>query len=93
MDDGSKLNNIRENSIVKEKKLSKYAYGGIKGEDYIPFVPSNIKMPEMTVYSLILGVIFAVIFASANTYLGLKVGLTISSGIPGAILSIAIFKV
>ena len=92
MDDGSKLNNIRENSIVKEKKLSKYAYGGIKGEDYIPFVPSNIKMPEMTVYSLILGVIFAVIFASANTYLGLKVGLTISSGIPGAILSIAIFK-
>ena len=92
MSDGSELNNSNKTSITKEKKLSKYAYGGIKGEDYIPFVPSNVDMPEMTVYSLILGIIFAVIFASANTYLGLKVGITISSGIPGAILSIAIFK-
>ncbi|WP_051436811.1 OPT family oligopeptide transporter [Brachyspira alvinipulli] len=93
MSEKSKLNNRDETSLAgKEKKLSKYAYGGIKGEDYMPFVPSNINMPEMTVYSIILGVVFAIIFASANTYLGLKVGLTISSGIPGAILSIAIFK-
>ena len=93
MSERGELNNGDENSSVgKEKKLSKYAYGGIKGEYYMPFVPSNINMPEMTVYSIILGVIFAIIFASANTYLGLKVGLTISSGIPGAILSIAIFK-
>ena len=93
MSERDELNNGDENSSAeKEKKLSKYAYGGIKGEDYMPFVPSNINMPEMTVYSIILGVVFAIIFASANTYLGLKVGLTISSGIPGAILSIAIFK-
>lgn len=93
MSEKSELNNGDENSSVgKEKKLSKYAYGGIKGEDYMPFVPSNINMPEMTAYSIVLGVIFAIIFASANTYLGLKVGLTISSGIPGAILSITVFK-
>ena len=28
------------------RKLSKDAYGGIKGEDYIPFIPSTVVMPE-----------------------------------------------
>lgn len=74
------------------RKLSKDAYGGIKGEDYIPFIPSTVVMPEMTGYSIILGILFAVLFAAANTYLGLKVGLTISAGIPGAILATGLFK-
>lgn len=78
-----------ENEI---KKLSKTAYGDINGEDYVPFISATEVMPEMTGYSIILGIIFAVIFAAANTYLGLKVGLTISSGIPGAILATGIFK-
>lgn len=53
------------------RKLSKDAYGGIKGEDYIPFIPSTVVMPEMTGYSIILGILFAILFAAANTYLGL----------------------
>lgn len=80
-------------SIKEEaRKLSKNAYGGIKGEDYVPFIPAATVMPEMTGYSIILGVILAIIFAAANTYLGLKVGLTISAGIPGAILATGVFK-
>ena len=79
---------IKEEAI----KLSKNAYGGIKGEDYVPFIPATTVMPEMTGYSIILGVILAIIFAAANTYLGLKVGLTISAGIPGAILATGVFK-
>ena len=74
------------------RKLSKDAYGGIKGEDYVPFIPSTVVMPEMTGYSIILGILFAILFAAANTYLGLKVGLTISAGIPGAILATGLFK-
>ncbi len=74
------------------RKLSKQAYGGVKGEDYIPFVATTEVMPEATGYSIIMGIIFAVIFAAANTYLGLKVGLTISAGIPGAILATGILK-
>lgn len=74
------------------KKLSNNAYGGIKGEEYIPFVPTSEVMPETTGYSIIIGIIFACIFAAANTYLGLKVGMTISAGIPGAILATGLLK-
>lgn len=74
------------------KKLSSNAYGGIKGEDYIPFVPTSEVMPETTGYAIIIGIIFACVFAAANTYLGLKVGMTISAGIPGAILATGLLK-
>jgi len=78
--------------MEKNKKLSHTAYGGIKGDDYLPFIPTSQAMPETTAISLILGMIFAIIFAAANTYLGLKVGMTISAGIPGAILATGILK-
>lgn len=74
------------------KKLSKEAYGGIKGEEYIPFIPANKVIPEATSYSIFFGIVFAIVFAAANTYLGLKVGLTISAGIPGAILATGLLK-
>lgn len=74
------------------RRLSKDAYGGVKGEDYVPFISSEQKVPEATGYSLTIGIIFAVVFAAANTYLGLKVGLTISAGIPGAILATGLLK-
>lgn len=74
------------------KKLPKEAYGGVKGEDYVPFVPITESASELTAHSIIMGIIFAVIFAAANTYLGLKVGLTISAGIPGAILATGLLK-
>ena len=74
------------------KKLPKQAYGGVKGEDYVPFVPASESMPEATGYSIVMGILFAVIFAAANTYLGLKVGLTISAGIPGAILATGLLR-
>lgn len=74
------------------KRLSHTAYGGIKGDDYMPFISTKTAMPELSIYSIIMGAIFAMIFAAANTYLGLKVGLTIAAGIPGAILATGIFK-
>jgi putative OPT family oligopeptide transporter len=74
------------------KDLSSNAYGGIKGENYIPFIPTTEVMPETTGYSIIIGILFACLFAAANTYLGLKVGMTISAGIPGAILATGLLK-
>ena len=78
--------------MENSKKLSHDAYGGISGEKYVPFVPTQVAMPELSIYSIIMGAVFAMIFAAANTYLGLKVGLTIAAGIPGAILATGIFK-
>lgn len=76
----------------ERKKLSHSAYGGTKGEEYIPFIPTSQVMPELSIYSIIMGAVFAMIFAAANTYLGLKVGLTIAAGIPGAILATGLLK-
>jgi len=87
------MENIKILPVEKnKKKLSVTAYGGIKGEDYIPFIPTTEVMPEITGYSIITGILFACLFAAANTYLGLKVGITISAGIPGAILATGLLK-
>jgi hypothetical protein len=65
-----------------ESGLSKYSYGGCRGSDYVPYVPTTEAMPEITGYSIIMGILFALIFAAANTYLGLKVGMTIPRAYP-----------
>lgn len=78
---------------MEEKKgLSHTAYGGIKGEDYIPYVSTKEALPELTGVSIVIGCIFAIIFGAANTYLGLRVGMTVAAGIPAAILATAVFK-
>ena len=82
----------QKTGVKAENKLSRTAYGGCKGDDYIPFVPTSTVMPETTGYSIVFGVILACFFAAANTYLGLKVGLTISAGIPGAIIATGVLK-
>ncbi|MFN7108312.1 MAG: OPT family oligopeptide transporter, partial [Brevundimonas sp.] len=47
---------------------------------------------ELTLRALVLGVLLAVVFTAANTYLGLKVGLTFASAIPAAVISMAILR-
>ena len=51
-----------------------------------------MKPNELTVRSLVLGVLITFIFTAANVYLGLKVGLTIASSIPSAVISMAILS-
>ncbi|HEX8661649.1 MAG TPA: OPT/YSL family transporter, partial [Brevundimonas sp.] len=53
---------------------------------------STGKRIELTLRALFLGCILAVIFTAANTYLGLKVGLTFASAIPAAVISMAILR-
>ena len=50
------------------------------------------KRVELTVRAVILGCLLAVVFTAANTYLGLKVGLTFASAIPAAVISMAILR-
>ncbi|WP_396595132.1 OPT family oligopeptide transporter [Brevundimonas sp. R86498] len=51
-----------------------------------------LKRVELTLRALVLGCLLAVIFTAANTYLGLKVGLTFASAIPAAVISMAILR-
>lgn len=76
------------------KKLSKYAYGGVAGKDYVPYVSSGSKSGGNVVV-LIIGIILAALFAASTAYSGMKSGLTVAAGIPGSILGsglIAIFS-
>ena len=53
---------------------------------------SGVKRIELTLRALVLGCLLAVVFTAANTYLGLKVGLTFASAIPAAVISMAILR-
>ena len=47
---------------------------------------------EFTARAVIAGIFFGILFGAANAYLGLKVGLTVSTSIPIAVLTVALFK-
>ena len=56
------------------------------------FMQHELKLPELTVRGMLLGAILTIIFTASNVYLGLKVGLTFSSAIPAAVISMAVLK-
>lgn len=70
-----------------ENKLSKDAYGGIAGKDYVPYVAGAKSGGNIAV--LIIGIILAVLFAASTAYSGMKSGLTVAAGIPGSIIGSA----
>jgi len=70
-------------------KLSKEAYGGVAGKDYVPYVSSGSKSGG-NVAVLIIGIILAALFAASTAYSGMKSGLTVAAGIPGSIIGSAL---
>ncbi len=73
--------------------LSRQAYEPLApGQTYEPYVPATQEPLEITLRALVLGIIFGVIFGAANAYLGLRAGLTISTSIPVAVLTVAVFR-
>ncbi len=63
------------------------------GETYAPIVPAEANVPEMTVRSIVWGVVFCVIFTVASAYSGLKVGQVMEAAIPISILVIGLARV
>lgn len=67
------------------KKLPKEAYGGIHGKKYVPYISNNSnKGANLSV--IIIGIVLSAIFAASTAYSGMKSGLTVAAGIPGAII-------
>lgn len=62
-------------------------------EEHKPYVPDDTTFKDITLKAVLIGAIFGVIFGSANAYLGLRVGLTISTAIPLAVIAVAVFRV
>ena len=78
----------------KEKlsvNLPENAFRELKdGEKYEPILRPDCQYPEVTPYSVSLGLIMAVIFSAAAAYLGLKVGQVFEAAIPIAIIAVGL---
>jgi len=78
---------------MKKNGLSQKAYVPVaEGDAYDPFVSAGESPAEFTVKSVGLGILFGIIFGAANAYLGLRAGLTISTSIPVAVMTVAVFR-
>lgn len=80
--------------MERNQGLSPKAYKPLPdGESYDPYVPADKSPPEFTGKALAFGIFFGILFGGANAYLGLRAGLTISTSIPVAVMTVAAFRV
>lgn len=64
-----------------------------KKQDFKPYIPAEKITPEITVTSIVMGIILAVVFGAANAYLGLRVGMTVSASIPAAVIAMGVIRI
>ncbi len=62
-------------------------------KNFKPYVPAEKITPEITVTSVVTGILLAIIFGAANAYLGLRVGMTVSASIPAAVIAMGVIRV
>jgi len=75
-------------------RLPDEAYRELKeGETYHPIVPASESPLEITIRSVVIGVIMAMLFSLASAYLALKTGQGMEAAIPIAIIAIGIANV
>ena len=61
-------------------------------QDFKPFVPPTQEPAELTVRAVALGAILGIVFAASSVYLALKIGLTVATSIPAAVISMAVLR-
>jgi len=73
----------------KPQGLPENAYRELnEGEEYRPVMPAGNKFPEITPWSLGMGLLMAVIFSAAAAYSGLKIGQVFEAAIPISIIAV-----
>ena len=60
------------------------------GEEYQPLMPAKANPREVTAWSVVWGLLMAVIFSAATAYLGLKVGQVFEAAIPITIIAVGL---
>jgi putative OPT family oligopeptide transporter len=83
---------MEQNTQVKG--LPENAYRELKeGESYQPLMNPAVAVPEVTAWSVIWGLVMAVVFSAAAAYLGLKIGQVFEAAIPIAIIAVGLSSV
>jgi len=60
--------------------------------NFKPFVPAESKLSEFTWRAILLGIAMAIVLGSANAYLGMKAGMTVSATFPAAVVAMAVLR-
>lgn len=80
--------------VEKIKGLPENAYTELKeGEEYQPIMSPHKQVPEVNAWSVLWGLVMAIIFSAAAAYLGLKVGQVFEAAIPIAIIAVGLSTV
>lgn len=80
-----------ENQENKPKGLPENAYRELKpGESYQPLMSPNKVYPEVSVWSVSIGILMTILFSAAAAFLGLKVGQVFEAAIPIAIIAVGL---
>ncbi|MCM1109362.1 MAG: oligopeptide transporter, OPT family [Clostridium sp.] len=80
-----------ENNMESKNGLPENAFRELKeGEVYEPLMKAGGAYREVTVWSVVWGLLMAVLFSAASAYLGLKVGQVFEAAIPIAIIAVGV---
>jgi len=75
--------------ITETRSLPENAYRELKeGEEYKPVMPASQSFPEVTLWSVGMGILMALIFSAAAAYSGLKIGQVFEAAIPISIIAV-----
>ena len=76
---------------IQSNSLPDNAYRELRpGEEYHPVMPAVSRPKEVTLYSVLFGIVMAIVFSAAAAYLGLRVGQVFEAAIPIAIIAVGV---
>ena len=76
---------------IQSNSLPDNAYRELRpGEEYHPVMPAASRPKEVTLYSVLFGIVMAIVFSAAAAYLGLRVGQVFEAAIPIAIIAVGV---
>ncbi len=82
-----------ENTSTPSTGLPENAYRELKpGEEYQPILSPQYTFPEVTTWSVLWGLLMAIIFSAAAAYSGLKIGQVFEAAIPISIIAVGVSK-
>ena len=77
--------------MTQKTQLPENAFRPLReGEEYEPLMKPNVQYRELTPWSIVWGLVMAVVFSAACAYLGLKVGQVFEAAIPITIIAIGL---
>ena len=76
---------------IQSNSLPDNAYRELRpGEEYHPVMPAASRPKEVTLYSVLFGIVMAIVISAAAAYLGLRVGQVFEAAIPIAIIAVGV---